>query len=117
MEIVNELSRHFFPLLRAEFDAIDGGRKIWALIAVEDKLFQLSGDLSIVSLDVEYWTLGSGELVAMGALAATRRWCAHASPREQVVASLDACAMHLCNIKPPWVFAETAVATPNTARL
>lgn len=110
LEVANEISRHFVPMLRQEFDAQDNNRRIWALIAVESTLVQLSADLSVVALDAEYWSLGSGELVAMGALAAMKRLNPNLPTRQRADFALDACATHIAGIRPPWVFAETTVA-------
>lgn len=110
VEVVNELARHFGPILRSEFELDGNSRRVWALIAVEEKIIEMSGDLSMIALDTAYWALGSGELVAMGALAAMHKLNPLMSARDRITCALETCAEHLSAIRPPWVFAETSIA-------
>jgi ATP-dependent protease HslVU (ClpYQ) peptidase subunit len=88
----------------------DRDRHVWALIAHDRDIYYAGNDGSVICLDASYTALGSGELVALGALWAFERAGAF-TPWERVTKAIEAAAEHVAAIRPPFVVVETRAPT------
>jgi 20S proteasome alpha/beta subunit len=112
------LFRMFSDLLKDE----SKDAPFWAIVAVDREIFYVGINGSVTREAASYSALGSGELVALGAMFVlrmlreqTKGGAALPTTEEaadELKTALCATVEHVQAIRPPWVFAET-VAPPS----
>ncbi len=105
-----ELGRFFRKFLHAEFFATKE-QKLWTILAVDDHLFDIGPDGSVVRVDSRYLATGNVEQFALGSLYTVNR--VHDElPDEKTAMRWLQTAMEACQefgecIRPPWSFVST----------
>lgn len=106
------LARFFREILKDEYPE----SKMWALVAVDDVIFDIGPDGGLIRVTDPFTATGEAELVALGALVAQRIISKTAGvpnipdskPAHVIVGiALEACAAFIDSIRPPWTFVET----------
>lgn len=109
-EIESEFGKFFRAFLKDEFRASEKG-KLWAVVAVDDCIFDVGMDGAVVRVDGRFMATGSGELVALGALYVLNRRNTKIPTNDVAKVwlqeSMEACAEFSESIRPPWSFVST----------
>lgn len=109
-----ELARFFRRLLKDEYFAAKES-KLWTILAVDDHIFDIGPDGSVVRIDGNYMASGSVEQFALGALYVINRACdelpSEDKAKEWIQTAMEACAEFGETIRPPWSFLATVKPT------
>ena len=79
------------------------------LVGLAGRWFEIDSEWQIVEPASPYWAIGSGQLIALGALHAMASWMAPRHPRAKVTAALHAAAMYDPGVRAPFEFVERPV--------
>jgi 20S proteasome alpha/beta subunit len=105
-----ELARFFRRLLKDEFFAAKES-KLWTIVAVDDHIFDVGPDGSIVRIDGRFMATGSVEQFALGSLFTINKACedlpTEEKAKEWLQTAMEACAEFGECIRPPWSFLST----------
>jgi ATP-dependent protease HslVU (ClpYQ) peptidase subunit len=109
-EYESELGRFFRAFLKDEFRASEKG-KLWTILAVDDHIFDIGPDGSVIRVDVNFIATGNVEQLALGALYVINRACKELpnedKAKEWLQTAMEACAEFGECIRPPWSFLST----------
>ncbi len=104
------LARFFREIVKGEYPE----SKMWALVAVDNVIFDIGPDGGLIRVADPFTTTGEAELVALGALHAlgatgqiTDALCNRDIAEMMMTKALNACAAFIDSIRPPWTFVET----------
>lgn len=104
------LARFFREIVKGEYPE----SKMWALVAVDDVIFDIGPDGGLIRVANPFTATGEAELVALGALHAlgatgqiTDALCNRDIAEMMMTKALNACAAFIDSIRPPWTFMET----------
>ena len=105
-----KLAAFFREIVKGEYPE----SKMWALIAVDDVIFDIGPDGGTIRVADPFTATGEAELVALGALhaldaagAMTTAFCNREIAEMMMTKALNACAAFIDSIRPPWTFVET----------
>lgn len=106
----SKLAAFFRNIVKGEYPE----SKMWALVAVDDVIFDVGPDGGLIRVADSFTATGSAELVALGALHAlgatgqiTDALCNRDIAEMMMTKALNACAAFIDSIRPPWTFVET----------
>lgn len=110
-----ELGKFFRDFLKDEFRAAKD-QSLWTIVAVDDEIFDVGPDGSVVHVDGHFMATGNVERLALGALYAIDKCSVGVDQGEYpdttqakkwLRIAMEACAEFDGSIRPPWTFVST----------